>query len=267
MITIGETMGNKFTAFTLAEVLITLGIIGVVAALTLPSLIANYRKNVLATQFKKSVSIISQAILLTKTEIGIENFADYCTSLDTDNSSYTNVNECYNAFEKNFVKIANRRDQASNVSMIYDIDRSNETIKTYNGKQILTYSALAGPAEAIFLVQVMPDGSFFNMHIDEGTLYIGADINGNKRPNQFGHDIFLFVLDKKKDTLTYYKPENLSDEDLENGDYEYEYQKERKGNPCNLTSNQKANGIGCAYYALRDECPDSPGKSYFNCLP
>lgn len=83
----------------------------------------------------------------------------------------------------------------------------------------------------------MPDGSFFNMHIDEGQLYIGIDTNGNKRPNQFGHDI------------------------------EYEYQKERKGNPCSLTSNQKANGIGCAYYALRDECPNSPGKSYFNCLP
>ena len=36
----------KNTAFTLAEVLITLGIIGVVAALTLPALIANYQKQV-----------------------------------------------------------------------------------------------------------------------------------------------------------------------------------------------------------------------------
>ncbi len=35
--------------FTLAEVLITLGIIGIVAAMTMPALIANYQKKVLVT--------------------------------------------------------------------------------------------------------------------------------------------------------------------------------------------------------------------------
>ncbi len=37
---------SKRTAFTLAEVLITLGIIGIVAALTMPSLIANYKRQI-----------------------------------------------------------------------------------------------------------------------------------------------------------------------------------------------------------------------------
>ena len=41
---------KKFFAFTLAEVLITLGIIGIVAALTMPSLIANYKKMAYASQ-------------------------------------------------------------------------------------------------------------------------------------------------------------------------------------------------------------------------
>ena len=45
-------------AFTLAEVLITLGIIGVVAALTMPALISNYKKTVYVKQLKKSVSVI-----------------------------------------------------------------------------------------------------------------------------------------------------------------------------------------------------------------
>ena len=45
-------------AFTLAEVLITLGIIGVVAALTMPALISNYKKTVYVNQLKKSVSVI-----------------------------------------------------------------------------------------------------------------------------------------------------------------------------------------------------------------
>ena len=47
--------------FTLAEVLITLGIIGIVAAMTLPALISNHNKKVIATQLKQNYSIISQA--------------------------------------------------------------------------------------------------------------------------------------------------------------------------------------------------------------
>lgn len=42
-------------AFTLAEVLITLGIIGVVAALTLPSVITNYQKKQTVEQLKKHI--------------------------------------------------------------------------------------------------------------------------------------------------------------------------------------------------------------------
>lgn len=43
------------SGFTLAEVLITLGIIGVVAAMTMPVLISNYRESVIKNQFKKSL--------------------------------------------------------------------------------------------------------------------------------------------------------------------------------------------------------------------
>ena len=52
---------KKRAAFTLAEVLITLGIIGVVAALTMPALIANYQDKVAVTRLKKVYSILSQA--------------------------------------------------------------------------------------------------------------------------------------------------------------------------------------------------------------
>ena len=48
-------------AFTLAEVLITLGVIGVVAAMTMPSLVANYQKKVWVNQLKKTVSVMNQA--------------------------------------------------------------------------------------------------------------------------------------------------------------------------------------------------------------
>lgn len=49
-------------AFTLAEVLITLGIIGVVAAITIPGLITSYRAIVLESQFKEQYSRLAQAL-------------------------------------------------------------------------------------------------------------------------------------------------------------------------------------------------------------
>ena len=79
----------------------------------------------------------------------------------------------------------------------------------------------------------------------------------------------IFKVNKNNDTLTAgtNKPQNLSDDEIEQGDYEKEHQKERAGNPCNLTSSQKANGIGCAYYALQNICPYDSSKRYFECLP
>lgn len=59
------------SAFTLAEVLITLGIIGVVAALTMPSLVADKRAKELETALKKNASIIQQAVLMISYEDGL----------------------------------------------------------------------------------------------------------------------------------------------------------------------------------------------------
>lgn len=59
--------------FTLAEVLITLGIIGVVAAMTLPSLIQNYKKQAVISKLKKASSIISQAYNMSIAQYGTRN--------------------------------------------------------------------------------------------------------------------------------------------------------------------------------------------------
>ena len=63
-------MYNKLKGFTLAEVLITLGIIGVVAAMTIPVLIGQYKEKVLETQYKKGVNIISTALQAIMAEEG-----------------------------------------------------------------------------------------------------------------------------------------------------------------------------------------------------
>ena len=61
-------------AFTLAEILITLGIIGVVAALTLPMVIANYNKKVYSTRLKSFYTSMSQAILTSESVNGPKEY-------------------------------------------------------------------------------------------------------------------------------------------------------------------------------------------------
>ena len=58
----------KKSGFTLAEVLITLGIIGVVAAMTIPNLIANTNGAKFRSQFKKSISTLNQAGLMSQAQ-------------------------------------------------------------------------------------------------------------------------------------------------------------------------------------------------------
>ncbi len=57
-------------AFTLAEVLITLGVIGVVAAVTLPTLIHNYKKSVVETKVKKTYALIANAVRMSEAKYG-----------------------------------------------------------------------------------------------------------------------------------------------------------------------------------------------------
>ena len=61
---------QRRAAFTLAEVLITLGIIGVVAAMTIPVIIGNYKKQKVETSLAKFYSVMNQALSISKGEHG-----------------------------------------------------------------------------------------------------------------------------------------------------------------------------------------------------
>ncbi len=58
------------SAFTLAEVLITLGIIGIVAALTIPNMLSNFKKRETVSKVKAAYSIFSQAVKLSVEDNG-----------------------------------------------------------------------------------------------------------------------------------------------------------------------------------------------------
>ena len=64
----------KKIAFTLAEVLITLGIIGIVAAMTLPTLIQSNKNKEVEAKLKKIYSVMNQAILLSEKDNGPKEY-------------------------------------------------------------------------------------------------------------------------------------------------------------------------------------------------
>ena len=80
---------KKKAALTLAEVLITLGVIGVIAAMTLPTLIQANKNKEVEAKLKKFYSAMNQSIMLSESEngdykywsgaytsVGVENFLD-----------------------------------------------------------------------------------------------------------------------------------------------------------------------------------------------
>lgn len=97
-LTSGKTILNCFArqspqergrvAFTLAEVLITLGIIGVVAALTLQTLVAKYQMTQYKTGFKKTLSVINQTVNINKAKYGFDfsSVSGNCLNYKTDKS-------------------------------------------------------------------------------------------------------------------------------------------------------------------------------------
>lgn len=89
--------------FTLAEVLITLGIIGVIAALTLPGLLAEYSKLVVETKLKKFYTQINQAIALSEAQYGSREYW-YADSNQVDRDADGNPVPGSSTAEKWFMK-------------------------------------------------------------------------------------------------------------------------------------------------------------------
>lgn len=102
-----DSVGSYFRhwcrAFTLAEVLVTLGIIGVVAAITMPTLIDNHQKKVAATRLEKFYSMMSQAVYQW---VGDTGFIPGTTYKFPENTKYNGkgLEQWYNANLGKYIK-------------------------------------------------------------------------------------------------------------------------------------------------------------------
>lgn len=153
-------------AFTLAEVLITLGIIGVVAALTMPALVQNYKKKEYSTRLKRFYSTMTQAIKLS--EIDNDNFQNWEYTINLDKELTEPTKSFLTKYVLPYVKQ-------------YELS-DNEQLKTGNS------------LEEFKLVAVkFSDGSV--AYFKNGScLDVYYDINGKNPPNKIGSDIYVFAM-------------------------------------------------------------------------
>lgn len=174
-------MKNK--GFTFAEVLITLGIIGVVAAMTIPTLITNYQKKQTVTRLKEIYSTLTQAVKLSEAENG---------TVDGWDKNITSI-EAFNLYLRPYMNVNERK------------------YKDY--KKTLRYKRMSGEYEtdwSLFQdtghVLALNNGSLLflnsdNFKIEKG-LIVAVDINGFSPPNNIGKDFFVFyvLFDSEKES-------------------------------------------------------------------
>ena len=163
---------SRLAAFTLAEVLITLGIIGVVSAMTVPTLMQNYQRQSYVTQLHKVYNEFSQASLRFLTDRNALNLAE---------AGLTDIN-AIDSFMKTYFKIV--KDCGDDINACFpnnykkvDGTSFSPLLASSNGKNYILANGAA--------VYILKYGSGAQIQVD---------VNGKKGPNIVGRDIFAMVL-------------------------------------------------------------------------
>lgn len=183
--------------FTLAEVLITLGIIGVVAALTIPTLITNYQKKQYALALKKFYTTTKQALEQFETDQGCIGDLK-CTDIFNDPNKPTpyvpyGIGDWWHPSTQASQKAGDAIVKYFRVAKNCDTT-SNEcgNLGTYN------FTTLDGMNVGIFSMGANcsgPDRSYGTVpYAGYECAYLYVDVNGLKSPNTVGRDIFKFDL-------------------------------------------------------------------------
>ena len=239
-------------AFTLAEVLITLGVIGVVASITLPTLIKEYNKHAWVNALKQNYSLLNQGFRKMMADDGVEFITDtevfrainytsnygqtYECSIQYASDdrckdffvqlkkyfkiirigkgpdAYSYTNSSGETFEANVYKYKYRN--SSSKYVLYD-----DIMYLSNGAMIWSCIFYKTPYNYSNCDEIQAAGG----HMCGETGRFNIDINGNKGPNEFGKDIFTFYISERgqlapvggNDSAIYYAYSNLTQENID----------------------------------------------------
>lgn len=175
----------KFQAFTLAEVLITIAIIGIVAAMTLPSVIANYKKKEIPIRLKKFSSTMQNAFNMAKLEHGpVESWKFPEHQMDFDE-----VNEFAHTYL--YPYITGIKDCTSKEGICQKMSQNMYTATSYT-----------------IPVHIFADGGCFlfvtgGANENSANIHFTYDYNCLGKPNEPDKDIFTFYLHYSGDTMSF----------------------------------------------------------------
>ena len=242
----GLKVFEKRSAFTLAETLITLAIIGVVAALTIPAVIQKYQERVTITKLKKTYSLLNQAYQMAVIENGtIDQWGIITSTRDEETNWYTE--ETMQSFYK-FWNVMLKYMKSAQICTYEDgCDLKNFTIKSLDGTEWSASSRVI----AILL--------------NDGTLVSGGDIHDQTCQQNYGTpltknvcgDLKVFLKSNTKeytigkDAFIFYMTKNgivpLGENGIKNRPFTTH---------CSRQSNDKYNGYGCTAWVLQNENMD-----------
>ena len=175
-------------AFTLAETLITLTIIGVIAALTIPNLISKIQDHGFKSAFIKTYGVIREASNLAEREG--ESFWDINDGFMSPYYYRTNPNAMKNYFKiarGPFVHTGGGGHTAFTKVYGNNFNFAND-VKLLNGQQNGGYLLLSNGSAMTFQLE---DSTIVGFTLSHGLVrMMVVDVNGAKKPNQWGRDVF-----------------------------------------------------------------------------
>ena len=182
---------HKRSGFTLAEVLITLGIIGVVAAMTIPNLMTSISKRQVETHIKANFSIIKQTLRFAEADglsydMAITDGSDESMKLwfETYMAPHLKVEQiCYN-----------QQGCWHKAGIVKSLTGGTPRYENNNGigGNIITFKIANG---SMFNIDgnTASDMASFGLDTTSDGMTFYFDANGEKKPNRIGKDIYIMV--------------------------------------------------------------------------
>ena len=245
---------KRDNGFTLAEVLITLGIIGVVAAITIPQLVANYQKKTWVEGLKVGVSIFEQGFKQAMADDGVDNLPDTQLYKACDDAPYdthedwaTGCKPLMNKYFKGikFESVPDMQALGDTANITTNTDTCRKLVGKTNKWYYLNDKSKCRGWKNMAITLANGMRADFGFDSISAGYYAGditaLDVNGGKAPNTWGRDTFyLRILKDGRVVGIYGKATAEAYAKYNNKDFETVYNsfKQTTESQCNKTTTE-----------------------------